>query len=202
MGSGFMAHAIESLKSNRKRLHEKTNRFRQRQVYKRLNKRNTKRKRGTENTWKLKLAEKKRRNKIRKQIGFIAFIAIIGTIVLLQLGNKFIGKQLIIYQTDIRNIELSAANASRKEGYFTLIKKGDYYLDNENWQVAQNIFNNALNLYPNGKRANLGLTKCLIYRCKQEQKYCEEALNYFNHLNQSGIYSDVTMNNLTLLIQD
>jgi len=193
-----MASAIESLKSNRKRLHEKTNRFRQRKTANRNSKTHTNRKRKVENTRQLKLADKKRRNKIMIEIGLIAFISIIGTVFLLQWSHQFISKQLVSYHTDIKNIELSAANASRKEGYFTLIERGNLYLANQDWQFAQSNFNRALTLFPKGKRANLGLTKSLIYQCKYENRYCKEARSYFN---QSGIYSKTTINKLSLLIK-
>ena len=200
MGSGFMAHAIESLKRNRRLLHEKTNRFRQRQVTSRSH-RTTNRKNNSANTWKLKLADKKRRNSMLMQVGLIAFFSILGTTVLLQVGNKFISNQLKSYRATIRSIELSTSNPIQKERYFTLIKWGNYHLHNQEWKAAQNNFNNALTLFPNGKIANLGLTKSLIYRCKHEQKYCKEAADYFHILDKSGIYSAATIDNLAILIQ-
>ena len=202
MGSGFMAHAIESLKRNRRLLHEKTNRFKQKTVTKRINRTKKKQKHNTEYIRKLRLADKKRQNSIKLQIGLIAFIAIIGTILLLQWGNEALPSQLKTYTNSLKNIELEAADAKRKERYFTLIKWGDYYLNNQKWEAAQNSFDKALKFFPNGKKVNLGLTKSLIYRCKFEQKYCEASITYFNSLKQSNSYSETTIKQLSLLIQD
>lgn len=112
-----MAHAIDSLKNNRRYLHERSNHFRKKKSFKSFSKTNSTKKTAALSTWKLKLAEKKRQTKMWLQLVIIAIISIMGTIVLLQKGNALISKQLIPYDNDMKHTEKNALAKSHKEAY-------------------------------------------------------------------------------------
>ncbi|MEM6316231.1 MAG: hypothetical protein AAF960_01095 [Bacteroidota bacterium] len=202
MGSGFMNQAIESLKNNRKSVREKTNRFRQRKKYQPPKKKRTTNKGSNEDSWQLKMADKRRQNKIKLELGILALIMILGTVIFLRIGNQFVVNSISDYQNEIREMEAFASIQKQKEVYFTMVKRGESDLENQNWQAAHRNFYQAVKLYPNGKKGNLGLTKSLIYQCAYENKYCEESINYYDQMMASGMYSDEVMENLAFLMAE
>jgi len=199
MGSGFMTHAIDSLKNNRRYLREKNKRFRKGKTTTAYKKKSRSSKKEIKNSWRLEMADKKRQNDIKLELGILAFIILIGTIVLLKLGSKFMTNQLSAYHMEIEKIEASERVQEQKEVYLIWIRRGNAGLARKDWREAHRCFYRAIKLFPNGKKANLGLTKSLIYQCKQEKKYCEEATAYYNQLIALDVYSEHTIRNLSAL---
>lgn len=92
----------------------------------------------------------------------------------------------------VGNIEAKTIEQNIKiDAYHSWVMSGDYWLDAHLLEEAQKNYMQALKIYPNGKNANLGLTKVLLLTCANAGKYCQEAENYLERLKSSKKYSDI-----------
>lgn len=74
------------------------------------------------------------------------------------------------------NKELKAMNRL----YQLHIDYGQQYLVNNDLELAQAEFEDAIKVYPYKKEGSLGMTKTLIKRCQFENLYCDRAAEYYD----------------------
>lgn len=83
------------------------------------------------------------------------------------------------------NIRLEFAEALKKEQYHFLLKSGEYHFQNGAIDLARGEFQRGLALFPTGKEALIGISKCLSHDCETKGVHCEEADVYMKALETS-----------------
>lgn len=77
-----------------------------------------------------------------------------------------------------------------EQAYHVLTTTGNDYLYWNRLDEAQDEFARALKIDKNGYKANLGMTKTLMKKCKQRGEYCDEAKDYLDYMKTSNQYID------------
>ncbi len=76
------------------------------------------------------------------------------------------------------------------EAYNHWVLKGNELVKQKKYKQAYADFVKAQRINEIGKRANSGVTICLLAQCRQEGVYCKEASQYYETLVSSGQYSE------------
>ncbi len=95
----------------------------------------------------------------------------------------------------ISKIHVDSKSRSIKE-YHLLVNEGEHSFNEKSFAEARIIFQAALEIYPNGKKANLGLTKCLLVSCSDLGLNCQYAKEYSDIMYRSGLLSKNEIKNL------
>lgn len=118
------------------------------------------------------------------------YILISLSIVLLGIVLFISNKIVVEYDTKAKEKRVALiAESQQKEisrAYHIHLTQGNTYLNTEYLEEAREAFQQALVLIPEGKEANLGLTKVLLLECKRNNKYCEQSKAYFTSLIESS----------------
>ncbi len=186
---GFANYAILSVRNNRRiQTDLKDKYFRSR----RITHRNTKR-----YMPKLEKVVTNRRHPNLSRSNLISLaILILLTVIVYRSFDQGFGILHSKYISSLNNHEVKSSELDQSEAYGLLIKEGNQYLEDDRIILAQEVFIQALKIYPSGKTANYAMTRALLIQCKNSGRNCHSAHTYLEMIKDSGLY---TIEELSLL---
>jgi len=117
-------------------------------------------------------------------------------IIFLVYGWKYADRKIVEIDNNYnKKLELIAENTLQHSTnsvvytYHFYVRYGSMDLAAGKYTLAKNQFIKALDLFPKGKAANIGLTRCLQLICKRDGKYCKRANKYLVFLKKSNALS-------------
>jgi len=115
--------------------------------------------------------------------------------------NQFIQPE--IDEANKKHLQIQAEKEliRHSEIYNSLVTMGISYFEKGEFESARIEFQQALDFKPYDKRANLGLTKCLLAQCKTQNTQCKMSMKYYNFMISSNTLTKVEINELNTLKQ-
>ena len=128
-------------------------------------------------------------NAIYKYAFLVLFLTSMITLIALKYISSNLKEYDHNYRENLKELKIEALVSEQSESYNIFIKQGNAYLERDDIDKAMMIFLDAKKINPQGKRANLGLTKCLLIQCKRTERNCKMADQYYDLMLQSDLLS-------------
>lgn len=89
------------------------------------------------------------------------------------------------------HIILESENQQSIEAYNYWIRSAKSKINKSDYEGAYRDYMKAHEINNCGRRANIGITACLLHRCKQDRTSCKAAYEHFEQLIASNVVTDV-----------
>lgn len=143
---------------------------------------------------------KAKKRKLRSIVKLLLFVLVSSAgalIVFQQFVPPAISEYRDSYYDNIKSLKADVLEQEKIDYYNYLVGNGTVDYEAKNLTQARNNFQKALSFKPNGKRANIGLIKCLLTLCLTEKTFCTDAEEYYKLMISEGYLSNIEFEELT-----
>lgn len=141
-------------------------------------------------------ANTNRQAALSRQILMLVIFAGVGIVVLLYFINRGMQAQYEKQNIIEQQREEQHSRVSNDENYQFFVKEGDSYLRQGQYSRAQSAYQRAIQFNADGKMANLGLTKVLLWQCATADNNCDAANQYYDVLMNSKVLTPAEIDEL------
>jgi|GEM_PF-4083810 len=151
----------------------------------------------SEDKFDVQKANKVKRFKLYSQYILMLFLLPLALFICFEMFDKKVGT--VLNKIEIKKIEIKNTKTKLRisidetESYNLFVSSATRYLKSGNMQKALENFMVAKNIFNTGKRANFGITLCLLRECKMRGTDCELSDQYFRYMLEFANLDDEEM---------